>query len=364
MPYGLRKIPRIIGNRTNTEQIMKRTYVISDVHLGSGLESDWFIPSKHQPPLEFMLRKILQSKQESEGEAVELVIAGDLLDTWVCPLETTPPAAEEIIRHNNGIFALLRECAATLDHLYYIPGNHDFHVTSKDLTGWDGVSLIPEYRTGGMRIEHGNSYCIFNAPDPRNDPVHQFPLGYYISRLVAGHPKFRSLDQFEEIFVKLIEDVLHKENLVNDTIDALLEYSDHKETDEFRMPSGCPNITVADVRKIYRNLFHQWEKEYGLDYTLHSITGETIGLEFFYKRDCRLNGTTLMVMGHTHKATQGKTIALSGKETLYANSGTWISGKEPPACVIITGTGRQFEAELLRVFADKTERENIAHLTR
>jgi len=170
------------------------------------------------------------------------------------------------------------------------------------------------------------------------------------------------MEKFNDVFSQLIENIIHKENLVNDMVDALMGYSDHKESDEFRMPPGCSAVTIADVRTIYKDLFQQWVQEYGIDYTLHAISGETLGLEFFYKKNCHKSKTRIQVMGHTHKAELEKTVPLSGRETLYGNSGSWISSKEPAACVTISESGTQYEGELFWVSDHDLTRERLAHL--
>ena len=180
---------------------------ISDVHMGSERSIHpqlgagykpygWF--GKNAPMLAAFLRKI--SKDSSVGE---VVILGDLLDGWVCPLNFNPLNKTKNIdamfekiasaSQNKKVIAALKAIALDPEkRLIYVPGNHDMLLTKEVLTkiipGIEYLGVSPgagKFDEDGIVAEHGSLYSLFNAPDRIDYHGHTLPLGYFISRAAA-----------------------------------------------------------------------------------------------------------------------------------------------------------------------------------
>lgn len=73
--------------------------------------------------------------------------------------------------------------------MFYVDGNHDMHVgqADRDAVFGPGVATwIPQYDAGLLYAEHGSRFVMFNARDELHDPTHGFPLGYFITRILAS----------------------------------------------------------------------------------------------------------------------------------------------------------------------------------
>jgi len=172
----------------------KRVYV-SDVHMGAPKRPDctydynWLSEKEANNFASFL------DYLDGQGDVAELILLGDTMDNWVCPIDEVPPTFEEILDapHNAKIVASLKALTRN-KKVVYMPGNHDMHVTKETLQDpryfpeivYGGSAFSKSrYRTSRLLAEHGSAYAMFNAPDPLNDPRTHRPLGYFISRLAA-----------------------------------------------------------------------------------------------------------------------------------------------------------------------------------
>jgi len=175
----------------------KRVY-ISDIHMnaGKGVKApagkhpyEWLGPAEARRFAAFL--EFLNRAKDVQ----ELVIIGDLLDDWVCPVDVVPPSPEAILKAaiNKEIVQALKKLAKNKDiAVLLLPGNHDMGV-SRELVArtFPGMAFggtahyDSAYRTSRLRAEHGSAYAMFNAPDAVNNPGSRLPLGYFISRIVA-----------------------------------------------------------------------------------------------------------------------------------------------------------------------------------
>ncbi len=149
---------------TNTA---KKKVFISDIHMGDArsmkgtpLPDSWFKKLKNllykQPPYSYswfnknipFLAEFLK-KQLEDPDVEEVVILGDLFDTWVIPVDKDPlPDFQAIVacKKNQKVITALKDLA-TKHKLTYIPGNHDMAVsdsgTNPEIYGdhlpWDQI---------------------------------------------------------------------------------------------------------------------------------------------------------------------------------------------------------------------------------
>ena len=167
----------------------KRVF-LSDIHLGTDQSYDWYKRTLHEANMLATLDYVLDHKDEIK----DLVLLGDALDTWVCPIGNAPPTPAQILEANSKVVDKLRACVGALQAVFFVNGNHDMSVAEADLAplthGTKRVRHVPAYQAGMLYGEHGSRFAMFNAPDRMHDVLHGLPVGYYISRVLAGHPSY------------------------------------------------------------------------------------------------------------------------------------------------------------------------------
>ena len=146
----------------------KRIY-ISDVHMGAGRKPkknrhsyDWLGPDEAKVFADFLKYLI------DDAETEEVVLLGDTMDNWVCPVDEEPPTFDEIINapQNKAIVTNLGMLAAHKEKkLMYMPGNHDMQITRDIL-----LKTFPEIIFGGSaanksvyrtsRLQSGTWQCF------------------------------------------------------------------------------------------------------------------------------------------------------------------------------------------------------------
>lgn len=189
--------------------------VISDIHMNDDralLGYGWFFENSA------LFTEFLQYVRDSQTVA-QLVIAGDLFDNWVVPLNLEP--YQDGVTDDLGYFQSVAynpinsESVAMINQIadagnikvVYVPGNHDMLFT-EDICStifpnvvWAGGSTSGwgKYEIGNdIVIEHGHRFDFNNAP---MDPSYSYqgsliPPGYFIARLaatdIAGYMKWYS----------------------------------------------------------------------------------------------------------------------------------------------------------------------------
>lgn len=171
-----------------------RIVFISDLHMNVDADYSWL--NKNTGPLAQFLNDL-----NTREDVAELVILGDLLDDWVCPVEDIPNTFKKILDadHNQGIVQALRLiCENHAISVTYVVGNHDmlsWMSDNKDLiqSYFPGLNIISDQPGMGhfsqdnvIWAEHGHRYTMFNAPDIWSHAGSHLPLGYFISRLAAS----------------------------------------------------------------------------------------------------------------------------------------------------------------------------------
>src|SRR4029077_5203930 len=107
--------------------------VLSDVHIGNGAPTVWYQPSVHEPYLVTALEWVVEHKDEVR----ELVLLGDMFDTWTYPPAVRPPSLADIIAANPATLgadgALAKVVAALPGAVTLLLGNHDGTLTQDDI---------------------------------------------------------------------------------------------------------------------------------------------------------------------------------------------------------------------------------------
>lgn len=187
----------------------KKVVVISDTHMGDSRSIDpdnawgWF--NKNRPKLIAFLEYIA----DRPAEYSTLVVAGDMFDEWVAPMDVTPfinLEGEEtrnesdffqvLVRDNQAVLDAFRKVRAAGIELIYVPGNHDMTCTEEDFdkylpglfTQARDAAGLGSYTPEGMEevvIEHGHRYDFNDMPNPISMPGSLLPIGYTISKYAS-----------------------------------------------------------------------------------------------------------------------------------------------------------------------------------
>jgi len=325
----------------------KKNVVISDIHMGINVPTNWYQKDIHEPYLVHILKWVIENKSDVD----ELIILGDLFDFWTYPPDVKPPSASEIISKNPNILGptgYINQVLVALDgRVSYLRGNHDITTTQEDLNGIGSGQYKVKMRSDiyvkdDVVYTHGHLYTMFNAPDISSSPPHPLPVGHFVTRAIsymlqqkgesaAKEPGFGAAnmgygglkgilkDGYKGIVDRSVTDVLLN------TVQNATEISDDT---EIILEQNFGSITYGEVKKIYANLFTDWVNRYnhgveldirGALYAYKAAYADYNGsyLGWFAQRLAFEHCAGLVVMGHTHIPKQG----LYGDIADYINTG-------------------------------------------
>ncbi len=167
-------IPELNGNRS-------LIICISDIHMGDArtIAGGYNLFEKNKEAFVNFLQRIRLAPNVKE-----LVIAGDMLDEWIGPMENDPlngmteaGFVDSIAAANPTVIDAINDMIQDGQiKVTYIPGNHDMLDTAEDLERiFPGISQARDAQGLGaytpadhpeIVIEHGHRYEFFCAPDP------------------------------------------------------------------------------------------------------------------------------------------------------------------------------------------------------
>ncbi len=319
---------------------------VSDIHLSAT------VGEQSPQPWEW-----LSAQQRTEVETLlchlanwddcrEVVLLGDVFDTWVFPHDIVPSSVSEILAapQNQAFVAALTQLAAK-KRVVYLPGNHDMHTQSCDLTNVPGLASIvyggsglqdPRFVSGRLRAEHGSAHTFFCAPDPLRRG--RLPLGFFISRVMASAQAYQGRE-YRRLwaFVDNLFEALGPESFAAAVFEALLEEAGLAGSGVIKMPAwlwGGEDVTARQVRDLYRNLYAESVARNGLGKTLRSIMAELKQLDPVADSICSKGGTNVVIFGHSHRAELDRDRFLVD-DRIYANSGT-VKDQGRPATFVVT----------------------------
>jgi len=301
---------------------------LSDIHLSSQHLYDdpkkpaWYNPSEHNPRLlGFLDGYVLQNKQTIK----DVVLIGDVFNTWVCPANKIPPTYTQIFTANKIVLDKFKEIIEAGITLFYLNGNHDFDLKPEVIKkAIKGIKVIKYYRTGRIHAEHGHQYDIFNKPDYVTDPAYGRAIGYYISRLVTSiNGSGYGILDLPAYLDDVIEWALTSQNIYGSIIEGLAERAGMK---DITMPNR-KKISIDELKVRYGKLSEIYSKSELISdlYQKRYLNGPA-------DRLCRKYDLNIVVFGHTHNAMIDKDFFLV-EDRIYANTGSWC--KENAYCVEI-----------------------------
>jgi UDP-2,3-diacylglucosamine pyrophosphatase LpxH len=311
-----------------------------------------------------LLTKFLDDQLKAP-DVKEVVILGDLFDTWVLPVNYDPLTSFAKISSspaNKKVIDKLKALAATTDvKLAYVPGNHDMGMDAGGIlatkkfmeTTFPGIrffcnSAVPWgiYNVGNLAAEHGNRYCLFNAPDTWTAKDSFLPLGYFISRIVAYKVlQTGSTENYYDILVRFIKDFMMHPDFVEDMFKAIAEDAGLKPSNIVKLKGlpGFPNtMTIKAIGKRFSNLIQNWTNTPGNINLPAAMIGDldnlssAASLAYF---DHFGSNISIVIFGHTHipvldpRDLNPRTDAAARASNepwnyIYANCGSWVDGSE------------------------------------
>ena len=355
----------------------RKTIFLSDLHIGMQVftDAEAFTASHIEPLCALLTYFSTQSEQIKD-----LVLLGDVLDNWMCPVNralvkpedakripswmTFPPRMADIIKAkaNQPIWEALRACVDTLEGVYYSRGNHDLETTQADLDlilpkdSSKRIKLIDRYLDGLLVAQHGHQGAMFNAPDPIHDPFNHLPLGYFITRLVAtcedSHKSFKAVVSYIDDIFKAVGP---SETFSTSVINALMDHAGLDDSTVVEMDPKRPDLTLAEVKHKYAKLYEVWASQgplsafWAVEAELGMLGAQVAALHETFK---------LVVMGHTHTPAL-KVYPRIAKDDpawpirqLYANAGK-ICTKSPTFVEVENQPHGKWRVRLIKVDYDK-----------
>lgn len=338
----------------STPQTKKsRAVVISDVHIGTNVPTNWYQRSVHEHSLVAALDWVV----DNAASIRELVILGDLVDFWTYVPSQKPPTISEIIAANPAVLgpkgALSRVVAALPGGVSLLTGNHDGTLTAADVATLSAavggpIQLVdPVYVVQGQSgkrtvFTHGHHWTMFNAPDPTTR-LAPLPIGHFVTRMlaykVAGELKAGQTCADLSAWgyglnlskgIAQVVNALSAPGLVNLALGGFLQVF----LDNTGFPADTPVVlpggqtcTVNDAKTNYASLLDNWLKAWGpIDAARAAMADYSGGsyLGWFAQKLALEHNADVVVMGHTHEPISG---SIGAPTVQYVNSGYECAAK-------------------------------------
>jgi UDP-2,3-diacylglucosamine pyrophosphatase LpxH len=312
---------------------------VSDIHMGAGRSLDpetgydW-LKKKEADNFAGFLAYLKKQK-----DVEEVILLGDTMDNWVCPVDDVPPTFDDILQapHNKNIVDNLSALSQS-KRVVFMPGNHDMHATEQIINryfpkiAYGGSAFNKSrYRTSRLLAEHGSAYAMFNAPDPMNNPANRLPLGYFIARLdtTIAQKTGSSRRHYWTYFDDMLES-LGPQKIAASVFEAVLEEAGLDENSVIVMGvKEGKEITMeaSMVKERYANLYDQWQSNYGSGMAFKAVMAEIGYLGDLADHLSKKGDTKIIIFGHSHDSELDKD-SWFVEDRIYANCGTWCDEKK------------------------------------
>jgi UDP-2,3-diacylglucosamine pyrophosphatase LpxH len=176
-----------------------RIAILSDIHIGVDATTNWYQSKVHEGYVASVLNDVI----DRAAGIRELIILGDLLDTWTYLPVLRPPTFAQVINHpaNGTIMDLIRTAVDALQgRVSFVRGNHDMTLTQADLTLLQGprtrltptlrpdvyLPLQATYGSNALVCTHGHRFSMLCAEDwETSNVLKPMGLGWYVTRAGA-----------------------------------------------------------------------------------------------------------------------------------------------------------------------------------
>jgi UDP-2,3-diacylglucosamine pyrophosphatase LpxH len=313
--------------------VPSRVAVFSDIHIGNNLNTCWYQPRVHEKALVTALDYVA----DTADQFAEVILLGDLVDTWTYPPTLTPPSMADIIAANPAVLGsdgALQRVVKAVPKVTYVLGNHDGTITQADISALqssvgaiemaDPVHVLTGASGKRTVFSHGHYSTMFNAPDDRAPWGDSLPVGHFVTRAfsymmanqlqpgvtVADLSGFGYPDGFD--IWMLVSSFAINPN--PDIASVLLNYvadTAHMRKDlQVALPNGH-SASIDDAVGIYKDLFTRWEQSEGTQNAARAAMADGSGnyLAWFAQRLAIQQSADLIVMGHTHTPVGGLAVS-------------------------------------------------------
>ena len=384
LDYGVDNIPEL-GN----DRLM--IIIISDIHMGD-LRSKtghygWF--NDNTAKLESFLNFVRHMPNVRE-----LVIAGDLFDEWVAPMDSNTfngvsqsEFVDMIVEANKPVVDAINNIIRDDNIIVtYIPGNHDMLVESEDVQrnfpgifeARDNVKGLGAYTPldhPEIIIEHGHRYDFFNSPDPisnrsitETDSI--IPPGFFVSKIAttsdleSGKSAFYRQqltdlagDQYQSYYLsywaawKLI---MAEKPVKESWDDKIIKTGIDGYTENYAINDLIPyyqeNNGPLEVN-LYKRIEDTWYDRQTKNNVSVLISVDTAiaagvinpildaqsAVQYFFNI---ASDKRIVIFGHTHHADMVSTLDYQNRWSIYANTGTWVDNGKP-SCTFVAITPKK-----------------------
>ena len=363
---GLDMVPALgTSRKAHAASGRNKLVFISDLHMNVDGTYSWLV--KHAPDLARFLYNL-----NKRDDVAELIILGDLLDDWVCPVAYTPQTFSDILsaNYNNGVVPALQEVCNNSDiDVTYLTGNHDmlsFKSENKDVIShaFPNMNIISNSPGLGaytkdniIWAEHGHRYTLFNAPDIWSRSGGHLPMGYFISRFAASKSltegRVYTTPEVLDLFISSPSEVQEyftqvgyadaPGSVIDDALiialfNAIGLWSGNGPLRQFNMNSldgFTDDPMVEKIAFMYDTIFSGWPSRQNIVSHYEAVFNELGHLNsaanLLFKMPERIRDLypftpRIVLFGHTHQA--AFQYHSDDVETLYVNTGTWID-KQP-----------------------------------
>ncbi len=394
LSHARNNIPELDSERT-------MIVVISDIHMGDLRSMNggygWF--NKNSAKLVSFLNLVRQMPNVKE-----LVIAGDLFDEWVAPVnadtfdgksesqfvDTIAAANKPVVDAINNI---IEDGAITVT---YIPGNHDMLLESADIQRvFPGIYEARESAKGlgaytpldhsEIVIEHGHRYDFFNAPDPISNrsitkTASITPPGFFVSKIattsdletgkssfyrdqiIGAGEQYQNYLSYWAAWQLIMSQKPVKESWADKMIITAMDgYTETYAIDDL-IPYHSSSSGPLDVN-LYKGVEDAWYDRQSQNNVPVPILPETAiaagaftpimdaqsSVQYFMNT---ASNKRIVVFGHTHHADLLSSLNYKLRGSIYANSGTWVDNGDP-SCTFVTiipGTDDSAVADTVTVY--------------
>ncbi|KAH3758532.1 hypothetical protein Pelo_9669 [Pelomyxa schiedti] len=286
-----------------------------------------------------------------------LVINGDFIDVWAQPHYVTPKSVEEVMDSFIGrtIKQGLTRLANEGVHLVYVIGNHDDNSVTQERINvlfqlnvtlissedeyWYNVpsSVSPFFQ---IRIGHGHLIDHYNSLPKSKRSHHQFPIGYYVTRLCSSWDWYKGASTSE--MWKIADNFLQFDipNLLLSIYNTICTHIGESpitinqlDSRFFKMPDGT-NKSFKEVAEEFQWMQAEHSQSSIVKCLLYYFVwssdklrlclgagGASFSIEQYARDILHGSDTRILVLGHTHSPELMSLAHYGHEKRVYINDG-------------------------------------------
>lgn len=292
-----------------------KTIIISDIHLSTKHLCQNGYAAISLAQIKRTIRLLEQIEQDSSVDTI--ILLGDILDPWACPVHVQPPNYEAILADNADFVTILKRIQQNGIKVVYCIGNHDYDISQSIIDSFMlGVEITNKYYKHGIYCIHGDEFdSLFTGPDYITDPVNGLSLGYYLTRIVSTTPRTgRSIIDIASYFDDIFEALVTSQNIFESIIEAVAELTDLSDDDIIILPDN-DTISITEIKQRYGCLRSRYTNS-------QILTNLKDRFSLGQKADklCKQSDINVVVMGHIHRAKIDKDTWFVD-DCIYVNTG-------------------------------------------